>query len=114
MKLNKRRKNLKLNPKVLKILIILESDKDSTQVVFRAPNGTSRITRRFMKTDLVDNLYEYIQICDFEGLGFENTLNPDFVIMQNMPTKYFNDDTRQLTLEKTGLHPRAMLFIKEK
>lgn len=84
------------------------SDKDSNacQIVFRMPVTGDRVTRRFMKTDLVLSLYDFVDSLGPEKLQLENA-NNGYLIMQSMPKKVFTIKT--VSLAEVGLHPRAML-----
>jgi UBX domain len=50
-----------------------EKDEGAVLVVFRKPTGNERIQRRFLKTDKIERLYDYIDILAVEGnkAGFE-------------------------------------------
>lgn len=37
-------------------------EKDSVQIVFRKPLGNERLQRRFLKSDSVQRLYDYIDM----------------------------------------------------
>lgn len=46
---------------------------DVAEVVFRAPGGSGKkISRRFMKTDTVKVLYDYIRTLDNTDIGFDD------------------------------------------
>lgn len=86
-----------------------EDNPDACTVQFRLPDGSESIQRRFLKSDKVQTLYDYIHSLaadeEFEGYTGE------FDIIQNFPKKVFDD--MESTLEKEGLHPRSKLYIKE-
>lgn len=50
-----------------------EGSEGSVLLVFRKPTGNERIHRRFMKTDKVEKLYDYIDImaANDNKIGFE-------------------------------------------
>lgn len=79
-------------------------------IAFRAPSG-KRITRRFLKTDSIKVLYDYLRTVGGEALGFDNE-DSDFQLLQPMPRKVFEEDA-SATLESKGLAPQALLTIKE-
>jgi len=83
------------------------SDKTAATIIFRMPQTGERVTRRFAKTDKIQALYDFI---DSNKVQFENESNT-FDIIQNIPLKYFNN--KEKTIEEEGLHPKALLQIKE-
>lgn len=44
---------------------------DSTTIAFRKPTGNQRIQRRFLKTDKIQMLYDFIDSQSLEEIGFE-------------------------------------------
>jgi UBX domain len=70
------------------------------------PSSGDRVTRRFIKTDLVLSLYDFVDSLGPEKLQLENA-NNGYLIMQSMPKREYSDKT--VTLAEAGLHPRAML-----
>jgi len=87
----------------------IEGDKEASAIVFRLPVSGERINRRFLKTDKVGLLYDFIDSLG-EKVQFEHT-EGEYVIMQSMPKKLFVD--KEKTLGEEGLFPRAMLQVKE-
>ncbi|CDW77100.1 fas-associated factor 1 [Stylonychia lemnae] len=87
-----------------------EGDPNVCSLVFRLPGSGERVSRRFLKTQKIQLIYDYIESLG-EQLQFE-TPHCDFIIFQSMPKKEYNDMER--TLAEEGLFPRAMLQIKEK
>ena len=86
-----------------------KDDPNSTLIVLRYPNGEQRVERRFLKTDVVQDLYDFVN-----SLGREiytETENNGFSIIQPFPPKHFNEMNK--TLEEEGLVPNALLQIKE-
>lgn len=54
-------------------------------------------------------MYDYI--CTFEDqIGLENELN-EYVIMQNIPVKHY--DQKEMTIEEAGIQKRSILIVKE-
>ena len=80
---------------------------DASTIQFRLPNSNN-VQRRFLKTEKVQLLYDYIL-----SLGEENGVDGhgDIEILQNFPRKVF--DQVDKTIESEGLHPRAKLYVKE-
>ena len=86
-----------------------EDNSNAWTVQFRLPDGTRTIQRRFLKTDKIKLLYDYIHSLGEEN-GFEHIAN-NFDIIQNFPKKLFDDQDK--TLDEEGLFPRWKLYIKE-
>lgn len=76
-------------------------------ISFRLPTTGERLTRRFLKTDKVQLLYDYLDSLDDDKLQFETPGCLEYVIMQNIPKKEFKE--RERMLGEVGLYPRAML-----
>ena len=72
-------------------------DPDVAEVVFRPPGSGKRVTRRFLKTDSVKLLYDYVRTLDDETVTFDNP-NAKFNLMQAMPRKVF-EESAETTLE---------------
>jgi len=83
------------------------TDKTAATIIFRMPQTGERVTRRFAKTDKIQALYDFI---DSTNVQFENE-NNTYDLIQNIPLKYFNN--KEKTIEEEGLHPKALLQIKE-
>ena len=81
------------------------------EIVFRAPGSGQRITRRFLKSEKLATIYDFVRTLDDDTLGFEERLS-QFKIIQPMPRKVF-EDSQETTLEEAGLFPRAMVQIQE-
>jgi len=89
------------------------SEADSLELVFRMPLSGERIRRRFLKTDPISLLYDFVDDlqnqgrCTFEGVA---GYSPHYQIMQTMPRKVFSD--KEASLESVGFFPRgAMLQV---
>ena len=95
-----------------KTKFISEPDKnnpDCCTICFRYPDGDKRRDRRFLKTDKIKILYEYVK-----SLGNEiytEDENCDFSLYQPFPPKKY--DNMENTLENEGLFPNAVIQIKE-
>ncbi len=84
---------------------------DVAEVVLRAQGSGKRFNRRFLKTDKIASLYNYVRTLADDDLGFDEA-NNQFQIMQPFPKKVFEEDCDQ-TLEELGIFPRAALQISE-
>ena len=95
-----------------KTKFISEPDKnnpDCCTICFRYPDGDKRRDRRFLKTDKIKILYEYVK-----SLGNEiytEDENCDFSLYQPFPPKKY--DNMENTLENEELFPNAVIQIKE-
>lgn len=80
--------------------------------MFRPPGGSGKkISRRFMKTDSLKVLYDYVRTLDPADVGFDDRHAP-FQLIQPMPRKVFEESV-EVTLQQAGLFPRAIVQIKE-
>jgi hypothetical protein len=86
-----------------------EDNKDACTVQFRLPDGSKTIQRRFLKTERIQMLYDYIISFGNEE-GFE-AAHTHFSILQNFPKKIYEDMNK--TLEEEGLYPRCKLYVRE-
>lgn len=86
-----------------------EKDADACHIVFRMPLNGERISRRFLKSEKIQVLYDFLESLG-EQLQLEDN-SKDFEIIQSMPRKVYTD--REQSLGEAGLFPRAMLQIKE-
>ena len=82
-----------------------EKDPNACHIVLRLPGTGERVNRRFLKTENVQRMYDFVDSLGPEKLNFEST--HQYVIFQSMPRKEFTDKDK--TLAEVGLHPRAML-----
>ena len=83
------------------------NDPNATSIIFRYPNDDTRKERRFLKTDKISLLYDFVA-----SLGtsmFEE--NNEFDLITPFPIKVFNDMDK--TLEEEKLFPNAVLQIRE-
>lgn len=85
-----------------------DKDPDACHIGFRMPGTGDRVNRRFLKTDKVQLMYDFI---DSMGDKLELEHGNSYEIMQTMPRKVFSN--REKTLAEEGLFPRAMLVVKE-
>lgn len=86
-----------------------QDDPNACHLVFRLPGSGERVNRRFLKTQKIQVLYDFVESLG-EQLQFENMHTPhgdNFTIFQSMPRKEYID--REKTLGEEGLFPRAML-----
>ncbi|CAI5513418.1 unnamed protein product [Closterium sp. Naga37s-1] len=84
-----------------------EKGPDTTQVLIRMPGG-ERKERRFLSSDRVQALYDYV---DSEALG---SLLPShhYLLVSNFPRTVYDAEKRSKTLQEAGLHPHASLFVQ--
>ena len=87
----------------------MEGNQDSTTICFRYPDGEKRIERRFLKSDKIKNLYEYVTSLGRE-IYTEEEINTFSLYQPFPPRKY---DNMENTLEKEGLFPNAIIQIRE-
>lgn len=84
-----------------------QGDPNSTHIIFRYPDGARRKERRFLKTDAVKILYDFI-----DSLGPDVFEESDkYELIQPFPFKLYNNLER--TLEAEQLFPNAVLQIRE-
>ena len=86
-----------------------EDDPNSTIICFRYPDGEKTKNRRFLKSNTIQNLYDYITSLGQE-IYTENE-NNHFSLYQPFPPKKY--DIMENTLEKEGLFPNAVIQIRE-
>ena len=95
-----------------KAKFVAEPDKDNPDcctICFRYPDGDKRRDRRFLKTDKIKILYEYITSLGNEIYTEDG--NGVFSLYQPFPPKKY--DNMENTLENEGLFPNAVIQIKE-
>ena len=95
-----------------KAKFVEEPDKDNPDcctICFRYPDGDKRRDRRFLKTDKIKILYEYITSLGNEIYTEDG--NGVFSLYQPFPPKKY--DNMESTLENEGLFPNAVIQIKE-
>ena len=105
----KRKKMMKILPEEPKgqTDLIIENDRNSTKIVFRYPDLNRRIERRFLKTDKVEILFNFV-----DSLGKEIFSECDnYELVQTFPYKSYNNKER--TLGEEGLFPNAIIQIRE-
>ena len=87
-----------------------DSNPDKCVIIFRLPDGQKNIQRKFLKTNKISLLYDYIKSLGRE-IYTEDQYN-NFSIIQTFPFKNFEDKLNN-TLEEEGLYPNSVLQIKE-
>ena len=84
---------------------------DSFELLFRMPLSGERIKRRFLKSDTVKLLYDFVdhlqieEKCQFEGVS---SYTSKYEILQPRPRVVYTD--RSATLESLGFHPRGAIL----
>ena len=85
---------------------------NACHIKFRLPDGEKMIERRFLKSDKISVLYNYVK-----SIGREIFVEPDTfdfnIIVMGFPPKNL-DNLKDNTLEKEGLYPNSILQIEEK
>ena len=87
-----------------------DNNPDKCIIIFRLPDGEKNIQRKFLKTDKIAILYDYIRSLGKEIYSEEGCHN--FSIIQAFPFKNFENKLNN-TLEEEGLFPNSVLQIKE-
>ena len=87
-----------------------DNNPDKCVIIFRLPDGQKNIQRKFLKTNKISLLYDYIKSLGREIYSEEQYNN--FSIIQTFPFKNFEDKLNN-TLEEEGLYPNSVLQIKE-
>ncbi len=86
-----------------------DSNPNKCIIVFRYPDGSKNVERKFLKSEKIQILYNFI-----ESIGREiytETYINKFILIQTFPFK--NLENKEKTLEEENLFPNAMLQIKE-
>ena len=111
----KREEKLKEDKEIFSKLIPPEPDDDNPDkciIIFRLPDGEKNIQRKFLKSDKISVLYDYIK-----SIGREIFMEPDAndfsIICMGFPPKNL-ENLKNSTLEKEGLYPNSILQIEEK
>lgn len=82
-------------------------DKNATSIVFRYPNDDTRKERRFLKTDKISILYDFVASLGTDMFEESN----EFDLITPFPVKIFSD--MEKTLEEEKLFPNAVIQIRE-
>ena len=88
-----------------------ESNSDVCRILFRYPDGEKNSERRFLKTDQINILYNYVK-----SLGKEIFSEPklfNFDLFTGFPAKNL-ENSKNKTLEEEGLFPSSMIQIRER
>ena len=89
-----------------------ENNPDICKIAFRTPDGEKQIERRFLKTDQIATLYNYVK-----SIGRDIFTEPDSkdfdILCIGFPPKNL-EDKKNNTLEQEGLFPNSILQIREK
>jgi len=86
-----------------------DSNPNKSIIVFRYPDGEKNAERKFLKTDKIQILYDFVETLGRE-IYTEEYLN-NFVLIQTFPYKKYED--KEKTLEEEGLFPNSVIQIKE-
>ena len=89
-----------------------ENNPDICHIIFRFPDGEKNIERKFLKTDKIAVLYDFVK-----SIGREIFSEPDSndfdIICLDFPPKNL-EDKKSHTLLNEGLFPNSILQIREK
>ena len=88
-----------------------DNDPNKCVILFRFPDGEKNVERKFLKTDKIELLYDFIKSLGREI--FTEDKNHNFSLLQTFPYKLY-DDIKENTLEQEGLFPNSMIQIREK
>ena len=107
------KKNYEYEAEIAKMIVPEEPDEnniDVCKIVFRVPDGEKNIERRFLKTDKVSVLFNYVK-----SKGREILTEPDskdFDLYVGFPPKNLKDRMNN-TLEEEQLYPNSLIQIRE-
>ena len=97
--INEAKQNLNIEPD--------EDNENSTEIIIRYPNSGKRASRRFLKEDKIQYLYNYLISLD----DFVQEINyQQFYMTQPFPKKYFKDLDE--SFENYGLYPDGIIDIE--
>jgi len=86
-----------------------EGNPDVTTICFRYPDGEKIKNRRFLKSNKIQNLYDYVTSLGSDIYSEEG--NSSFSLYQPFPPKKYSN--MENTLEQEGLFPNAVVQIRE-
>lgn len=86
----------------------VNGERNSTNILFRFPDGENSVERRFYKTDKIEDLYNFIGSLD--GINFNNA-EDKFDLVQPFPLSVYSDKIK--TLEEAKLYPNALVQVRE-
>ena len=112
---NKKIKKYEKESEIAKMVLAPEPDDnnpDTCHIRFRLPDGEKFLERKFLKSDKISVLYNYIK-----SIGRDIFMEPDAndfnIISLGFPQKNL-ENVKNSTLEKEGLYPNSLLQIQEK
>ena len=89
-----------------------DNNPDTCHIKFRLPDGEKMKERKFLKTDKISILYDYVK-----SIGREIFMEPDAtdfdILYVGFPPKNL-ENCKNNTLEEEGLYPNSILQISEK
>ena len=89
-----------------------ENNPNVCRIAFRIPDGEKNIERRFLKTDKIAALFNFVK-----SIGRDIFMEPDAtdfdILCIGFPPKNL-EDKKNNTLEEEGLFPNSILQIREK
>jgi hypothetical protein len=97
-------------------MILPEEPKDDDpgvcHIVFRVPDGEKNKERKFLKTDRISSLYDYVKSIGRDIFMEPDATDFDLLSIGFPPTNL--EDRKNSTLEKEGLFPNSIIQIREK
>lgn len=113
-RLKKLNKKYEYESKIAKMILSEEPEDgnpDACHIKFRHPDGEKIIERRFLKTDKISSLYDYVKSIGREIFMEEDAF--DFELIGGFPPKSL-ENKKNNTLEDEGMFPNFILQIREK
>ena len=111
----KKIKNYEKESEIAKMILAPEPDENNPDVChikFRLPDGEKIKERRFLKTDKISVLYDYIKSIGREIFMEHDSTDFD-ILYVGFPPKNL-ENSKNNTLESEGLYPNSILQISEK
>jgi len=111
----KKIKNYEKESEIAKMILAPEPDEsnpDVCHIKFRLPDGEKIKERRFLKTDKISVLYDYIKSIGREIFMEHDSTDFD-ILYVGFPPKNL-ENSKNNTLESEGLYPNSILQISEK
>jgi len=104
-----KKENSKFEKKKLLPVEPAQGDLNSTQIMFRFPDGENA-ERRFSRKDKIADLYNYIETLEGESIVWNH--QDKFDLVQVYPPSVYSDKDK--TLEELKLYPNAVIQIRER
>ena len=114
-RLKKIKKDYETEAEIAKMILPEEPKDDNPDVchiVFRVPDGGKNIERKFLKTDKISSLYNYVKSIGRDIFMEPDATDFDLLSIGFPPTNL--ESKKNSTLEQEGLFPNSMIQIREK